>query len=641
MSSRITPSRAVFELPALSAAQISPAGDRIAWVRTQVNKETGKSESQIWLANADGSGKRQLTQVGTGNSQPTWSPDGATIAYVSRRDGDHPVAIALLGFDGGESKVLTTHSGAVTNLAWSPDGTTIAYNTSVDPENPNETPRDVKAPAAVRVVKRIDYKQDGFGYLNDVRAQVFLLTVASGERKQLTSELVDHVGPIWSPDGTKLAIGLPIRNGLRSRLGILDVASGEITAYGSIDAHAGSPSWSPDGATIVHAADLNNGPHASILKLDVGSGTTTTLVDEPPFLADGAPVWLDESTLLFNGARHGRTGLWTVATTDGTVTELGSWDASQEGLSVSDDKGVAVQTTTDLNGTVGLVSIDLKSGERRLLFNEAEIFFAESPAARWERVSVDRGDYEIEGWLFKPVDFDERKKYPLVMHIHGGPHGSYGHAFNHLAEVQATGGFLVLMTNPRGSTTYSRGFAEAVRKDWGGEDWKDLQAILDSVLERPYIDKDRTGAYGYSYGGFMTSWILGHSDRFKAIVCGAPCFDLESFFGTSDIGHTFAPDHHGGLPWEIREKLLAHSPSTHIHNARTPTMVVHGEADERCPIGQGEQLFISLQKLGVESEFIRYPGGFHGFTRLGDPSHRLDFYTRTTEWFKKYLGDPA
>ena len=646
-ASPITPEHAIYGIPTLAGATISPDGARIAWVRTQVNQATNTSESQIWLANADGSDARQLTQVGTGNAQPTWSPDSTAIAYVSKRDGDHPFAIALLTFDGGESLILTSHDKSPSNLAWSPDGSTIAYVKPVDPENPNETPRDPKAPPAVRVVTRIDYKQDGIGFVNDVRTQLFTVDVASGERTQRTSELVDHVQPHWSPDGAKLAIILPVLNGMRSQLGIIDVSTNELTAFGDERGEFGLPAWSPNGTTILYTADLDGGPHKDIYTLDVASGESTLILSDPPYLAEAGaaststPVWIDDTTVVIHGVSRGRSGLWTIDTAAKTTTELASWDAVHAGLSIDVAHTTAVQTALSVDGTIAVVATDLSNGTRMIVADEGTAAFAEHPVAQVEVIEIERNGFTIQGWLLKPADFDPSKTYPVILDIHGGPHGFYSFTYNNHAETLATNGFLVLLSNPRGSSTYGRDFANAVHDDWGGEDWKDLQAILDTVLERPYADADRTGIYGYSYGGYMTSWAIGHTDRFKAAIVGAPDFDQESFFGTSDIGHHFGPAQIGSTPWADREKVAAQSPSSFIQNATTPTLVVHGEADERCPIGQGEQLFISLKKLGVETTFARYPGGFHGFINSGYPTHRLDFYQRSLAWFKQYLGDPA
>lgn len=253
MTLPIAPDVAIFDIPTLANAVIAPNGTRIAWTRTQVNRETKKAETQIWLANRDGSNVRQLTHVGTANGEPTWSPDSQSIAFTTRRDGDKPFAIAILPLEGGEARTLVQSGRAMSGLAFSPDGTQIAFTKAVDPENPDENPLDPKAPAAVRVVKRIDYKQDGIGYVNDVRTQLFLADATTGNARQLTNTLRDHVKPSWSPDGSTIAITLPILNGMRDQLGIIDVADGAITVHGDETGSLGLLTWTPDGERLIFA----------------------------------------------------------------------------------------------------------------------------------------------------------------------------------------------------------------------------------------------------------------------------------------------------------------------------------------------------------------------------------------------------
>ena len=642
----ISPDRAVYDLPSLAWPRISPDGKRIAYVRNQANRETGKPEGHIWLVDADGSGRRRLTYTGTRNGDPVWSPDGSKLAFTSLRDGDKPFCIAVLGFDGGEPQIVSRHAVPISGLAWSPDGSHIAYAATVDPENPEETPRDPKAPAAVRVVKRIDYKQDGIGFVNDVRNQIFTVDVASGERRQLTSAANDHLGPAWSPDGAKLVVTLPRLNGMASQLGIIDVASGELSVFGENDGGAHLAAWSPDGASILYAGNDHDTPHEELLLLDVASGSIRKLTDDLEFLPDGGyqsggpagpPVWTDASTVLVHGLLKGGSGLWSLDVPSGSLAPLAWWPEIHAGFSVSADGTTIAQVATSLSGSTGITSIDATSGTQSILFNELDAFVAETPFAPWERLTVDRAGFPIEAWLLKPPGFDETQAYPVILDVHGGPHNAYGYGINPLAEVLATHGYLVLLPNPRGSGTYGRAFAEAVIGDWGNEDWGDLEAMLELVLARPYADADRTGILGYSYGGYMVAWVLGHTDRFTTAICGAPVFDGESFFGTADIGHEFYREM-GLLPWDHADnRLRDRSPSDHIHNATTPTLVVHGEADDRCPIGQGEQLFISLLKLGVETEFARYPGGSHLFINSGEPAHRVDYNARCLAWFDRFL----
>lgn len=649
MTQSITAERAVYDLPAISSPRVSPDGKSIAYVRTIVDRTTGKYDCQIWTYSLETSIRKRVSQAGHSHSDPVWSPTGNSLAFVASSDGedkgDHPHAICNMSLLSAETSILTRHAKQPGSLAWNPDGTAIAYSLLFDPDNPDETPVDKNAPKPVRVTRRLDYKQDGFGYLNDVRHQIFIVEFSSGERRKLTGAAVDHLQPGWSPDGKSLVVLMPNRNGMLSQLGVIDVTSGKLAQYGTADGEVGVATFSPDSTRIFCSADEHGGPHLSGFVLDLSTGTMTRVLDDPEFLIDSAttsaafPVWIDESTVLLGGQLAGRSGLWTVDGATQSLTNVGLWNAGHGELSVPHSRAFAIQSINALGGTVGLVQIDLTTGERNVLFNEAEDFYAETPAAGWEQCPVDRDGVTIDAWLIKPADFDPAASYPLIINIHGGPHGSFGFTTNLHAEIMASRGYLVLLVNPRGSTTYGSAYANAVKHDWGGVDWADLEAVLDHVVARDYVDADRTGAYGYSYGGYMTSWILGHTDRFKAVVCGAPVFDLESFFGTSDIGHIFGDEQHGAPPWVSREEMFARSPSSHIHKATTPTLIVHGEADERCPIGQGEQMFISLLKAGCEAEFVRYPGGYHGFTRLGEPAHRIDYYDRTIAWFDRFLLD--
>ena len=639
----ISPDRAVYDLPSLAWPRISPDGKRIAYVRNQANRETGKPEGHIWLVDADGSGRRRLTYTGTRNGDPVWSPDGSKLAFTSLRDGDKPFCIAVLGLDGGEPQIVSRHAVPVSGLAWSPDGSHIAYAATVDPENPEETPRDPKAPAAVRVVKRIDYKQDGIGFVNDVRNQIFTVDVASGERRQLTSAANDHLGPAWSPDGTKIAVTLPRLNGMASQLGIIDVASGELSVFGENDGSAHLAAWSPDGASILYAGNDHDTPHEELLLLDVASGSIRKLTDDLEFLPDGGyqsggpagpPVWTDASTVLVHGLLKGGSGLWSLDVPSGSLAPLAWWPEMHSGFSVSADGTTIAQVATSLSGSTGITSIDATSGTQSILFNELDSFVSETPFADWEHLTLDRAGFPIEAWLLKPPGFDETQAYPVILDVHGGPHNAYGYGINPLAEVLATHGYLVLLPNPRGSGTYGRAFAEAVIGDWGNEDWGDLEAMLELVLARPYADADRTGILGYSYGGYMVAWVLGHTDRFTTAICGAPVADFESIFGQSDIGHARGT---GEAPWENREYLESRSPITHIHKATTPTLLLQGEADDRCPVEQSEQIFTTLMKCGVETEFVRYPGASHLFIGNGEPAHRIDYNTRCLAWFDRFL----
>lgn len=641
----LSPDRAIFDLESISVAKISRDGSRIAYIHSSTERDTAKSTSHLWLINTDGSQPRQLTQTGSATSDPVWSNDDSSIAFVSKRGDDF--AICILPIDGGEARTITTHAQRPADLAWSPDGLQIAYNVPVDPENPDEAARDDDAPPAVRVVRRIDYKQDGRGFLNDVRHQVMVVDVASGERRQVSGELFDHVKPQWSPDGTTLATKIPNRNGMHSQIGLIPVDGGDVVRIGWDDGGIGVWAWSNDGSFILFDGYPRSSPQTEFYRYDLGSAEIRQLTDDldfdpesgyPTISGPAQPVWLDDTTALVHGSRAGRSGLWTINAESGEISEIEYWKATHAGLSVDASGNLVVQGRTDLEGPGKVIVFDRDSGETNVILDVNRDLFAETPAVSVEPFTIDRDGWKIDAWLYKPADFDESKQYPLVIDVHGGPHGAHGYTFNIGAQVLAANGILVVTSNPRGSSGYGREFGEAVRGDWGGEDWRDLQAVVDEVESRPYVDVSRTGIYGYSYGGYMTSWAIGQTDRFKAAVCGAPVFHLHSFYGTSDIGHVFGESQWGGTPLEVGDWMVERSPSTHIHKAVTPTLIVHGEADDRCPIGQGEEMFVGLLKVGCETEFVRYPGGSHLMLRGGSVQHRIDYYTRILTWFQKHLG---
>jgi dipeptidyl aminopeptidase/acylaminoacyl peptidase len=349
------------------------------------------------------------------------------------------------------------------------------------------------------------------------------------------------------------------------------------------------------------------------------------------------PVWLDEQHVLFHAVHAGASGLYVIDVQSGNVEQIDGGRSIRSGMSVDRAHRFVVQSFASLEQVGELCVFDTQDGKSSTITSYSDAVFAESPPAEWERFDITRAGHVIEAWLLKPRGFDATKNYPVVIDIHGGPNGFYGYAFNATQQLLASNGIAVVYCNPRGSSSYGREFTQLVTEDWGGDDYLDIMAVLDTALQRPYLDAERTGIWGYSYGGYMTAWTIAQNHRFKAAVCGAPCFDLESMFGTSDISHEFGRLQWGGAPHEAREWYATHSPSQIAHNTRTPTLIIQGEADNRCPIGQGEQMFVALKQAGCEVEFARYPGGSHLFLRVGPPEHREDVLTRILAWFESRL----
>jgi len=654
VTSPLTPEILTYDLKGASDPQIAPDGTRLIYLLGQTERGQLRGTSQIWLCDRDGGNARQLTGSGEHNGGGRWSADGAQIAFVSDRSGgkgkEKGAGIYVLPIgEGGEASEVTRHAQGISDLAWSPDGRYIAYTTLYDPANPDEQPTPEGAAPKVRVTRRLDYKQDNRGYLHDLRYQVFIVDVASGERRRLTGDgpdPADHNFPQWSPDGKILAVGRPNHNGMRSQLALIDVTTGGITLVGKEAGVVGVWSWSPDGSRIIYSGDTRQTYQTDFFTYVVATGETKRLTDDlqvvpvagfPTIVGPSQPVWLDERQVLFHAVRAGASGLHIVDSETGAVEPVKSWRAISAQASIDRDKRYVAHDYSTA-ATIGEIAItDTQTDETTIITHYNDALLAAHPTSDPEFFTIKRGEYEIEAWILKPVGFDPAKRYPLILDVHGGPNGFYGWGFNNIQQALAAAGFVVVYSNPRGSTSYGRNFTQQVIRDWGNEDFKDLMGVVDKALEQPYVDKEKLGIFGYSYGGFMTSWTIGQTERFKAAVCGAPCFDLESFYGTSDIGHTFGKTQFGAAPHEDREWYAAHSPSTFIHRAKTPTLIVHGEEDHRCPIGQGEQMFVALLEAGVETEFARYPGGSHLFLRGGPTTHREDFLTRTIGWFTDHL----
>jgi dipeptidyl aminopeptidase/acylaminoacyl peptidase len=285
-----------------------------------------------------------------------------------------------------------------------------------------------------------------------------------------------------------------------------------------------------------------------------------------------------------------------------------------------------------------LVAVDLDNGAQSQVAAYNRSLLEACPAASLEKFTFVHEGSEIQARVLFPADFDDSKQYPLVLDIHGGPNGRFSDSFDITHQVLVGAGYIVLAVNPRGSSSYGPDFLKAVLCDWGGEDSLDLMAAVDAVCERPYVDANKLGVHGYSYGGFMSSWIVGHDHRFKAAVVGAPCINLHSMYGTSDIGVSFGENQWGGSSVGDVDVLLAHSPLTHARNVQTPVLLMHGEVDYRCPVEQSEQFYVALKRQGKMVEFVRFPDSSHGFRKSGHPTFREEYLCRMLDWFGVYLN---
>ncbi|MGZ3629389.1 MAG: prolyl oligopeptidase family serine peptidase [Ktedonobacteraceae bacterium] len=668
----------LYAIQFLSRPRISPDGRRVAFVVTTIDEGKHEYRSSIWVAPTEGGEATRFTG-GTANAHsPCWSPDGRWLAFVTNREGELPGKDAkeqkkqgkgkgqiwLIPSDGGEAHQLTFMPHGASNPTWSPDCKHMVFSAAVGPLD--EETEDGKILPKVRVIDRLLYRLDGIGFIYERRQHLFLVDVDGGESKQLTDGDWDDKDPTWSPDGTHITFASS-RAEDRWQLPCPDIfvlsieneQAGELRCFTDGTRSCFSPSWSPDGKTIAFLAKpkLRSGNHSEVFTIDAltpqaqprcltgefeGGCSDWTNSDMTNEQMIPAPVWsTDCQTLYILAAQRGSTRVY-VVDRDGAGKQpptLTPGNMHVLDFSIDQSRNTAailIENPTHV-AEIFVSSISAQGELRQLtIFNDA--LFDELELATPEYMPYSGVDgWPMDGWILKPRDFDASKKYPLIVEIHGGPNTQYGYGFMHEMQMLAAAGYVVLFTNPRGSLGYGRDFALAVRGEWAVKDSLDIIAGVDAVIEKGYIDEQRLGVIGGSYGGFMTSWLIGHSDRFKAAVADRSVIDRFSFFGSSDIGWDFTDDDMEVAPWDDPERYMRMSPITYVKNIHTPVLIIHSESDLRCNIEQSEQLFAALKYLGRETLFVRFEGQSHGLSRGGHPKLRKERLRHIREWFEKYL----
>jgi dipeptidyl aminopeptidase/acylaminoacyl peptidase len=631
----------LYRLPLVSDAQSAPDDRHVAFVRTELDEAGNTYRSHIWLAPAGGGVPRPLTRGDVQDASPRWSPDGSAIAFL--RAGQ----LWLLRLDGGEPRPLANASGAA---VWSPDGQAIAFVGKEDLPAEGAELFGFAPPAGVRVVTRTHYKLDGVGLLPNKRSRVYVVPVEGGTPEPVSAAGLDCSSPAWAPDGRRLAYVAAHSGETRPAELLVD---GQVIA--SLTAIA-APAWSPDGSSIAfighNKPGWNNGPHHSIWLVrpgeaprdlcpgfdrSVGGHNRSYERANPP--ADQLTWSADGKALYFIATDGGEQPVWALCPESGEVRRAVPCQR-QVFASFSVSPGGKLAAIVDDDGSAGEVALfDMATQEGDLLPHQVG-GRPQGWVGRPERILFEGHEgWPVEGWVLAPKGLEPGRKYPLVLNIHGGPHGAWGNTLMAENQVLAEAGFGVLYVNPRGSQGYGHKHTEGVVGKWGQGDYGDLMAAVDyAIAAYDWIDPERLGVMGNSYGGFMTNWIISHTHRFKAAVSQGTVFNRISSFGTADFGHMRGEMGAAAYPWSHSEVLWRESPGACIGNARTPTLVLHGTDDQRCPLEQGEQLYAALRVQGVDAVLVRYPGESHGFTRTGRPAHRVDRLKRIAAWFRHYLG---
>ena len=648
MPSPITPDL-IYDLTGYSSPSLSPGGGSLAFAKSKVSKAEMKTHSKIMLMSLPQGDASAFTQ-GPSDGSPRFSPDGETIAFL-RPDEKGRAQIWTISVSGGEARQVTRMPSAVSEFSWSPASDALAFVGDVDPDRPADD-HDYSKDPRVRIVRRITYRGDTVGWRGDAHRQIFVTMAEGGEARQLTDGDWDSSGPVWSPDGSKIAF-ISARRPDRQLVPyneayVVPAAGGEAVCWSQGLSSVGALVWSPDGESMAVVGSDNDEISAmwqgSLFVVQPGA-EPKCLIDDSIKPASGLPPntpapelkWTADQRLIFMADSKGESFVCQLSMDGGGLKRLSEGGVQYSGITIDEKSGTAVTLAATPSSPGDLHLVDLSSGSCKQLSHDNMEYLEKHPPAVMKKTSLTRAGLDIQSRMLLPPDFDEGRKYPMVVDIHGGPHGAFYDAFSPTQQVLATAGYIVLGVNPRGTSSYGAEFLTAVLQDWGGEDYLDIMESVKEASALPYVDQDRLGVHGYSYGGFMSSWIIGHDTRFKAAVVGAPCIDLTSMYGTSDIGVSFGERQWGGTLKDSTQVYLDHSPISYADKVETPVLLLHGEADHRCPIEQSEQYFVSLRRLGKEVEFVRFPGCSHLFLRLGHPKMREEYLARTLAWMDKYL----
>lgn len=644
----------VFELTGVADPRLSPDGRMVAYVVGAVDGKANEYRGAIWLAPADGAAEpRQFTSGTKHDADPRWSPDGSRIAFTSNR-ADKTMQLYVMPFAGGEPRKLTGLKEDVTQPAWSPDGSTIAFVARVPDAAYGEEDDKRRQP---RRFTRLQYKLDSVGWTGDRRQHLFVVkTDGSSEPVQLTDGDYEDTSPAWSPDGATLAF-VSARQPDWDTEPVSDVylvaaEGGEPRRLTQGGGRIDRVSWSADGARLAaqrYPGVFDDPKHTQIAVIEATSGEIdliTTGLDRNcgtyPQLRE--PLW-EGGDVVFALEDRGNTHLYRVAADGSRAPELVvGGERTVTGFDVAGGRlAYSVDEPTRLSELLVAEPRRAPAAARRLT-RVGDAFATGRELAAAERFTATSADgSEVDAWVMKPVGYEPGIRYPTLLNIHGGPFCQYGNTFFDEFQVYCGAGYVVVFSNPRGSSGYSEAWGRAIRgpgaagPGWGSVDYEDCMAVTDEAVRRfDFVDGERLGVIGGSYGGYMTSWIVGHTDRFKAAVSERAVNQLVSEWGSSDFGWDFK-GYFGAFVFEDVGAYLSISPATYAERIHTPLLILHSEKDLRCAVEQAEQLFVTLRLLKRPVELVRFPEESHELTRSGSPVHRVQRFEIVLEWFDRYL----
>jgi dipeptidyl aminopeptidase/acylaminoacyl peptidase len=650
----------LYRIKSISDVHISPDGKSVVYVVGEPDLARAKRASHIWMMDIDGGNARQLTFDTRGESSPRFSPDGKSLLMVSSRDGSPNLYI--LPLTGGEARRITRITTGVSDPLWSPDGKWIAFSSDVYPECGaddacNQKTRDTwsNGPLKAHVADSLLYRH-WTEYKDGTRTHIFLASAASGEVRDLTPGDFDSPtfqlgGPLqydFAPDSSELAFvsnrdktPASSTNNDIWLLSLTDPQARPRNITASNPAYDGSPKYSPDGKSLGYRMQKQPGYESDLFRVAVynrAAGTSTVLTESFKNWVDGFEWAPDSRSMFFTGPVEGQNPIYRLDVESRNITQVLA-DKTIDEFEFTRDAGQMVYSRRSTGDPSEIFSVQISGGrasQPRRLTRINEAIAAEVDIRPAESMWVDgAGGAKIQVFIVKPHGFDPARKYPLILNVHGGPQSQWADAFRGDWQVYPGAGYVVAFANPHGSTGYGQEFTAAISGDYGGAVFEDLMKVTDALEKLPYVDRNRMGAMGWSYGGYMMNWFAGHTDRFKAIASMMGLFDLRSFYGATE--ELWFPEWDlKGQPWnsDLYEKW---SPSNYVKNFKTPTLVITGERDYRVPYTQSLQFFTALQKMNVPSKLMVYANAGHW------PSwyEMALYYTAHLEWFNKYLGGEA
>ena len=638
---------------------MSPDESQVLITAEIVSDDKKKYYSHIYAVNSDGSNLRQYTFGEVNDSSPVYSPDGRWIVFTSKRG--EKKGVYRMPTSGGEAKLLVDKDGSYSDIAISPDSRKILCIFTKADEVPKDKDGRKEAPV-YRHITRLFYKLDNSGYQPKDPGHVYVFDIETGEGRQITRGKYGERGPGWFPDSRRIAYIANIKpdpdmDPLYDGIFITDINSAKPRKLNKPDGPVESLAVSPNGKEIAFIGhDEVEDPWGvasnRIWKVPVAGGKAIDLMprfdyqaedDTISDLAEGhmasGPVWSpDGKKICFLYSKTGSTLIGEISSRGGKLRTLLGGKQHVAGFSLAGSKktGVCLIANPMMPAEAFIFKTTGNSRPKQITRFNSELLKELNVSKPEEVIVAGHDGYPIHGWIMKPPKFKAGGRYASVMQIHGGPRVQYGHSFFHEMQYLAAQGYVVYYCNPRGGQGYGRAHAECIVDNWGTLDYDDCISFAKHMSRRKYIHADKMGVTGGSYGGYMTNWIVTHTNMFKAAVTQRSVTNFISMFGSSDIG--FMVDREiKGKPWDDYEHWWDRSPIKHVKNVRTPLLIIHSEQDLRCPQEQGEQLYISLRKLRRKTELVLFPGEPHGLSRGGRPDRRLARLDWIRLWFDRYL----